>query len=85
MLLVLFCHLEAVARTAVARTAAARTGAGRRPDDAGQASAEYALVLLGAAAVALLVLGWATKTDKIGHLLDSVVDRVQGSMSSKKS
>lgn len=48
-------------------------------DDRGQASAEYALVLLGAAAVALLVTGWATRTDRIGDLLDSVMDRVLGS------
>ena len=42
----------------------------------GQASAEYALVLLGAAAVAVLVITWATGTDKIGDLLDAVVDSV---------
>jgi hypothetical protein len=44
----------------------------------GQASAEYALVLLGAAAVALLVVAWATHTDKIGHLLDTVLEKVRG-------
>jgi hypothetical protein len=42
-----------------------------RGDD-GQATAEYALVLLGAAAVALLVVGWATKTNTVGRLLDAV-------------
>jgi len=45
-------------------------------EQAGQASTEYALVLLGAAAVALLVTGWATHTDRIGHLLDTVLDQV---------
>ena len=40
-----------------------------RRDDRGQATAEYALVLLGAAALAVLVIGWAAKTDKIGDLL----------------
>lgn len=44
--------------------------------DTGQSTAEYALVLLGAASVALLLVAWATKTDKIGHLLDGVVDQV---------
>ncbi|MEA3076898.1 MAG: hypothetical protein QOF60_1806, partial [Actinomycetota bacterium] len=34
----------------------------------GQATAEYALVLLGAAAVALLVVSWATKTNVVGKL-----------------
>lgn len=47
-----------------------------RPGQAGQASAEYALVLLGAAAVALLVTGWASRTDRVGRLLDGVMDRL---------
>ena len=41
--------------------------------DRGQATTEYALVLLGAALVALLVVGWATSgggAGKIGHLFD---------------
>ena len=42
----------------------------------GQATAEYALVLLGAAAVAVLVIGWAAKSGKIGELLDRVFDTV---------
>lgn len=41
-------------------------------DERGQATAEYALVLLGAAAIALLVVGWATKTNTVGRLLDAV-------------
>ena len=48
-------------------------------DDAGQATAEYALVLLGAALVALLLIGWATAgggAGKIGHLLDHVLDTI---------
>ncbi len=45
-------------------------------DERGQASAEYALVLLGAAAVALLVTGWAARTDRVGRLLDGVLDRL---------
>jgi len=44
----------------------------------GQATAEYALVLLGAAAVALLIIGWATKTDLIGKLLDTVMNNISG-------
>ncbi|MDQ1375527.1 MAG: hypothetical protein QOJ09_2865 [Actinomycetota bacterium] len=47
-------------------------------DQRGQASAEYALVLLGAAAIALLVVGWATKTDKVGKLLDTVMEKLLG-------
>jgi Flp pilus assembly pilin Flp len=49
-----------------------------RHDERGQATAEYALVLLGAAAVALLVVGWATKTDLVGSLLDTVMKHLTG-------
>ena len=48
----------------------------RRTDDRGQSTAEYALVLLGAAGVALLLIAWATKTDKVTRLLNGVIDRV---------
>ena len=44
--------------------------------DRGQSTAEYALVLLGAAGVALLLIAWATKTDKVTRLLNGVIDRV---------
>jgi hypothetical protein len=44
--------------------------------DDGQTSVEYALVLLGAAAIALLVGAWAGGTDKVAHLLDAMFDRV---------
>jgi Flp pilus assembly pilin Flp len=50
---------------------AAVTVAERR-DDRGQATAEYALVLLGVAAIALAVVSWATRTNLIGKLLDIV-------------
>lgn len=46
--------------------------------DRGQTTAEYALVLLGGAAIALLLVAWATKTNRIGKLLDFVVDQVIG-------
>lgn len=42
----------------------------------GQTSAEYALVLLGAASVALLVALWAKDTNKVGKLLDAIFDDV---------
>jgi hypothetical protein len=48
----------------------------RLTDDRGQSTAEYALVLLGAAGVALLLIAWATKTDKVTRLLNGVIDRV---------
>ena len=69
------------ARTAASGAAerAARAVSTRaRTDQRGQATAEYALVLLGVAAVALLVGAWATKTGKVGQLLDKVMDSVLG-------
>jgi len=50
----------------------------RLADDRGQSTAEYALVLLGAAGVAMLLVAWATKTGKVTSLLNSVIDRVLG-------
>jgi Flp pilus assembly pilin Flp len=50
----------------------------RQRDEQGQTSAEYALVLLGAAAIALLIVAWATKTDLIGKLFDAVIDAITG-------
>lgn len=53
--------------------------AGRTGDDQrGQASAEYALVLLGAAAVALLIVAWATKSELVGKLFDAVMNAITG-------
>lgn len=49
--------------------------------DDGQSTAEYALVLLGAAGVALVLVAWATKSDKVTKLLDSVIDRVLSQVS----
>ena len=47
--------------------------------DRGQATTEYALVLLGAALVGVLVIGWATAgggAAAIGRLFESVIDAV---------
>lgn len=42
----------------------------------GQATAEYALVLLGAAAIALLLAAWAAQSGQIGELFDAVVGQL---------
>jgi hypothetical protein len=47
--------------------------------DSGQATTEYALVLLAAALVGVLVIGWATAgggAAAIGRLFDSVIESV---------
>lgn len=53
-----------------------RAGTGRRAG--GQSTAEYALVLLGAATVAVVFIAWAGKSSRIGKLFDSVLDTVIG-------
>lgn len=45
---------------------------GRRAAQAGQATAEYALVLLGVALIAVLVLDWARNTNMVSRLLNAV-------------
>lgn len=74
-MLLLIVHLHTIAVLAARRTGA-RVGVSR--SQAGQTSAEYALVLLGAASVALLVALWAKKSDRVGTLLDAVFDNVVG-------
>jgi hypothetical protein len=46
-----------------------------RPTEGGQTTTEYALVLLGAAAIALLLAAWATGGG-ISGLFDAVVDKI---------
>lgn len=46
--------------------------------DRGQATAEYALVMLAAAALAGLLIAWAAGTDGIGRLLDAVMESLIG-------
>ena len=53
-----------------------RARAGRH--GSGQSTAEYALVLLGAATVAVVFIAWAGKTSRIGKLFNSVLDTVIG-------
>jgi Flp pilus assembly pilin Flp len=43
-------------------------------EERGQTTAEYALVLLGAASVALLIAMWAKSGGKVGKLLDTLFD-----------
>jgi hypothetical protein len=44
---------------------------------AGQTTVEYALVILAAAAIAGLVIAWATGSGAIGRLFDAALSRVQ--------
>ena len=44
--------------------------------EAGQSTAEYALVILGAVAIATLLITWATGSHAISQLFDSVISKV---------
>jgi uncharacterized protein (UPF0333 family) len=54
------------------------TNAATAVTERGQASVEYALVLLGAAVVASLLIAWATKTDLLDQLFDHVLSLIKG-------
>ncbi len=77
--LLLYVHL----RTSVTTTAEAALDPGRHrlaaQGDRGQATTEYALVLLAAALVGLMVVAWATAgggAARISRLFNSVIDAV---------
>lgn len=72
-LLTLAVKAHVTALLVLGRLAAARR---HSRDEGGQTTAEYSLVLLGAAAVALLLVVWARSTDKVGKLLDTIVGQV---------
>jgi Flp pilus assembly pilin Flp len=51
----------------------------RLSDEVGQTTAEYALVILAAAAVAVVLIVWARSSGKLPAFFDSIIDRVAGS------
>lgn len=65
-LLVPYCFIRALVVTRLAHPPA--TG------ERGQATAEYALVLLGVAAIAVALASWAIKSGRISDLFDKVLD-----------
>jgi hypothetical protein len=80
-LLTVFVHLQTAASQFERRLRADRLTSEQR--DLGQATTEYALVLLAAALVGLLVVAWATAgggAERVGRLfnrvIDSAIDRV---------
>ena len=45
----------------------------------GQTTAEYALVILAAAAVAVVLIAWARSSGRLPAFFDSIIDQVAGS------
>jgi hypothetical protein len=48
----------------------------RVAEAAGQTTAEYALVILGAAALATLLITWATNSNAVSGLFDKVIGKI---------
>jgi Flp pilus assembly pilin Flp len=48
----------------------------------GQTTAEYALVILAAAAVAVVLIAWAHSSGKLPAFFDHIIDQVTGSAGS---
>lgn len=46
--------------------------------EGGQSTAEYALVILAAAAIAMVLLAWARSSDKLPAFFDGIIDRIAG-------
>ena len=44
----------------------------------GQTTAEYALVILAAAAIAVVLLTWARSSGKLPAFFDGIIDRIVG-------
>lgn len=63
-------------RGRLGRPARFRLGASRLWSQSGQATAEYGLVILAAAALAGVLLAWATGTGGVNRLMDAVMDSI---------
>jgi len=48
----------------------------RRSDERGQTTAEYALVILAAAAVAVVLIAWAKSSGKLPAFFDKIIDDI---------
>jgi len=51
----------------------------RLTQEVGQTTAEYALVILAAAAVAVVLIAWARSSGKLPAFFDNIIDQVAGS------
>jgi Flp pilus assembly pilin Flp len=53
----------------------------RLAEHIGQTTAEYALVILAAAAVAVVLIAWARSSGRLPAFFDDIIDQVAGSAS----
>ena len=47
-------------------------------DQSGQTTAEYALVIVAAAVIAVALIAWASSSDALPAFFDAIVDRIRG-------
>jgi Flp pilus assembly pilin Flp len=50
----------------------------RYRSEGGQTTAEYALVILAAAAIAVVLITWARSSGKLPAFFDQIIDRIVG-------
>jgi Flp pilus assembly pilin Flp len=50
----------------------------RSRSERGQTTAEYALVILAAAAIAVVLITWARSSGKLPAFFDQIIDRIVG-------
>lgn len=63
-------------RTSTAWLAAVASGARSLRREEGQTTAEYALVILAAAAVAIVLITWARSSGKLPAFFDKIIDEI---------
>ncbi len=54
----------------------------RLASQVGQTTAEYALVILAAAAIAVVLIAWARSSGRLPAFFDQIIDQVMGDASS---
>ena len=65
-------------RLEAARQRILRRMLGALSREAGQTTAEYALVILAAAAVAIVLITWARSSGKLPAFFDGIIDDISG-------
>jgi Flp pilus assembly pilin Flp len=68
--------LSRARRTFTARLAELSSGSTSLRREKGQTTAEYALVILAAAAVAIVLIAWARSSGKLPAFFDKIIDQI---------
>jgi Flp pilus assembly pilin Flp len=73
--------LALVFQDGVRAVSSAASASGRASDERGQTTAEYALVILAAAAIAIVLIAWARSSGKLPAFFDHIIDQLTNSAS----